>query len=199
MKDYLINNKPRISLLLVGIFFISNLLTLLFDGLYNVILLFPQDIKSVWKWYKLLTYPFYVCGLSRWFYNGIAIVIAGYIIEQRLSAIKVIALIALSSVIGGIIFSIVNIDDPINRPIASLSMIAWGLYSCAFILVVKKIRSSILFEKIVAGLFIVSLLSMSSEDYGFHLGQIGVIIFGLIFGFIFDEGKPAVRHVPQGM
>lgn len=189
IKNYLINNRPGISLLLVKIFFMSTLLTFLIEELHQTILLYPQDIKNIWTWYKLLTYPFYVNGLLNWLYDGIAIIIAGYIIEHRVSKRKVIALIVLSSIIGGLIYSIINVNDPLNSPIGSPTMIAWGLLSCAFILIIKKIRSSILFEKIVAGLFIVSLLSIEVIDYGLLAGQIAVIIFGILYGLIFDEKK----------
>lgn len=189
MKDYLKNNKPKFSLLLVCVFFISNILTTLNQDLYQLVLLFPQDIKNISTWYKLLTYPFYTGGLLKWFYSGIIIILSGYIIELRLSKVKLVALIALSSIIGGLIFSTINISDPLNIPIASPVMIIWGLSSCAFMLILRNIKSSNLFEKIVAALFVISLLSIESFDYGFVLGQICVIIFGLLFGLVFGESK----------
>lgn len=187
IKNYLKNNRPIIALSIVYVFFLTNILTLLSDEIYNAVVLFPQDIKNILTWYKLVTYPFYTNGLVRWLHNGLVIVIAGYIVEQRLSRKKVIVFFALTSIIGGLIYSIINVDDPLNRPIASPVMISWGLFSCAFILILKRIKSSLLFEKIVFGLFIISLLFIDFIDFGFFAGRLSVIIFGMLYGLIFDE------------
>lgn len=194
MKDYLKNKKPRISLFLVSILFISNILTFFSDGLYQTIILFPKDIQNVSTWYKLLTYPLYVGGLIKWIHSGIVIIIAGYIIEHRLSKAKVISLIVLSSIIGGLIFSSIKVNDPLNTPIASPTMITWGMSTCAFILIVKKIKTSMLFEKLLVGCFIFSLLTIEFIDNGFLIGQIGVMIFGLLYGLIFDKGEPQITR-----
>ncbi len=189
-RAYINNNTPFVSLLIVGLLFISNGLTLLFEGLSDEFLLFPQDIKQVGKWYKLLTYPFYVGGLAQWLHSAIVILMSGYVLERRLTKEKVIGLMALSSITGGLIFSLIKVNTlALNVPIASPTMITWGVSSCAFVLVIKQIKASTLLDKIVAGLYLVSLLSMDFIDLGFAMGQVAVILLGLAYGLAFGRIK----------
>jgi membrane associated rhomboid family serine protease len=85
MKDYLIKQRPRISLILILILFASNTITLIFDETQKYIVLFPSlELIEPWNWYRLITYPLYIGGLITWFHNSLIIVLSGYIIENRL-------------------------------------------------------------------------------------------------------------------
>ena len=103
----------------------------------------------------------------------------------------------LSSIAGGLAYSIIHLNTLIEEQsaVASPGAISWGLISCAFILVIKQFRSSTLFEKIVAGLFIliaaytITIFSISGDyiDYGHVAVIIASIIIGGIFGIVFED------------
>lgn len=118
---------------------------------------------------------------------------AGYIVEKRLAKMKVVVLILLTTIIGGLIYCLFNLYGPLNRSIASPVMMTWGLASCALTLVLKEFKTTILLEKISAILFILSLLSIQYFDDGFFIGQLGAIIFGLIYGLVLGKPKTALN------
>jgi membrane associated rhomboid family serine protease len=176
MKDYLVKQRPRISLILILILFVSNIITLIFYDTQKYILLFPSlDILEPWNWYRLITYPLYVGGLITWLHNSLVIVLTGYIIENRLKKQNIIGLILLSSIIGGLIYIILNHDNPLI-PIASPAMITWGYWAAAIVIGLNYWKSLILFEKIVLILCLLSILSIWNDNFVFLLGQIIVIV-----------------------
>jgi membrane associated rhomboid family serine protease len=179
MKTYLKSNLPKISIFLITIFFISNILTLTVPKLSEIVLLYPSNLHEPLSWYRLITYPLYVGGLLAWIHNSLIIVLTGFIIENKLKTKNLISLILFSSIIGGLIFIIVNQGDTYNTPIASPTMISWGYWSATIIIGLRFWRTLNLFEKIVMILCFLSVLSiigMWHRDFGFFIGQLSVII-----------------------
>ncbi|MDB5191134.1 MAG: putative Membrane protein [Segetibacter sp.] len=195
VSDYLVKNKPGVSLYLTGVLFITNIITLITTHLDAYILLYPQDITNVLLWYKLVTYPLFVGGFFAWFQSALVIVSAGYFIEPKFERKKVLLLIALSSVIGGLAYAMANLDDPFNQPIASPTMITWGLSACAVTLILKRIKTAPLMEKIIAGLFLLSFFNLNPSDTGYFLGQVSVIVVGLLFGLFLEEKLTRVSDI----
>ncbi len=184
MKDYLIRLRPRISLILILILFVSNIITLVFYDTQKYILLFPSlDLFEPWNWYRLITYPLYVGGLIAWFHNSLVIVLTGYIIENRLKKQNIIGLILLSSIIGGLIYVLFNRDNPL-MPIASPAMITWGYWAASIVIGLNYWKSLNLFEKIVLILCFLSILSIWNDNIGFLFGQVIVIIVIMILTLI---------------
>ena len=192
MKDYLIKQRPGISLILISIFFASNIITLIFDVTQKYILLFPNlELIEPWNWYRLITYPLYIGGLITWFHNTLVIVLTGYIIENRLNKQNIIGLILLSSIIGGLIYVLFNRDN-LLVPIASPVMITWGYWSAAIVIGLNYWKSLILFEKIVLALCLLSILSIWNDNIGFFLGQIIVILIIAVLTLIQIKKKKQI-------
>jgi membrane associated rhomboid family serine protease len=176
MKTYIKSNKPKISLILISVLFISAILTLFIPKLDDVILLYPSNLYEPWNWYRFITYPLHVGGLLAWVHNSLIIVLTGFIIENKLKKQDLIGMILLSSIIGGLVFVIINFGDTYNTPIATPSMISWGYWSATIVIGLKYWRTLNLFEKIVMILCFLSILSIWNDNFGFLLGQLSVII-----------------------
>lgn len=176
MKTYLKNNLPKVSLILISIFFVSNFLTLLIPRFGDIVLLYPSNLSEPLNWYRLITYPLYVGGLLTWIHNALVIILTGFIIEKKVYKQDLIVLIILSTIIGGLIFILFNQGETYNSPIATPTMISWGYWSATIILGLKYWRTLILFEKIILILCFLSILSIWNDNVGFLLGQLTVII-----------------------
>ncbi len=176
MKEYLKTHNPRVTLILIGLLFISNILVLFIPSLRQAVLLYPSNLNEPMNWYRFITYPLYVGGLLSWFHNAVVLYFTGLIFEVRLTKRPTILIIFISVLIGGLVAIILNQGDPINRPIASPSMISWGYWSTAIVTGIFYWKSTNLLEKIILGLCIVSLLSINNPDHGFLIGQIVVIV-----------------------
>ncbi|MFO7830136.1 MAG: rhomboid family intramembrane serine protease [Bacteroidales bacterium] len=184
MKTYLKTHFPKISFILVLILFLTNILTLFTPKFSDSILLYPSNLSEPFNWYRLITYPLYVGGLTAWFFNSLVILFAGYIIESKLQKNDLIGLIFLSSVIGGLVYIIINQNDTHNLAIASPTIISWGYWGATMVIGLKNWRTLYLFEKIVMILFILNVFWISNENLGFLLGQITVIITIMIITLI---------------
>ncbi|MFP4556796.1 MAG: rhomboid family intramembrane serine protease [Bacteroidales bacterium] len=173
------SQKPKrlmISLVLVTLLFVSTILTLIFPRLGEILLLYPSNLHEPLNWYRLLTYPLFGGGLLNWIYNSLAIVLTGYIIENKIKRQNLIGLIILSSIIGGLVFIIINYGDTQNSPIASPTMISWGYWSATIVIGLRNWRILNLFEKIVMILCFVSVLIIWHDNLGFFIGQVSVIL-----------------------
>lgn len=187
MITYLKSNKPKISLTLILLLFISNIITLLIPKISDAILLYPSNLYELLNWYRLITYPLHVGGLLAWIHNSIVIVLTGFIIENKLKKQGLIGLILLSTVIGGLIFIIINYDNLYNARIAGPTMISWGYWSATIIIGLKYWRTLNQFEKIVMFLSFLSILSIRNDNFGFLLGQLSVIIIIAIMTLVKDR------------
>ncbi|MGV8091395.1 MAG: rhomboid family intramembrane serine protease [Mangrovibacterium sp.] len=176
MKTYLKSNRPEISLILIMVLFLSNILTLFIPKLSEIVLLYPSNLFELLNWYRLITYPLYVGGLLTWIYNSLVILFIGFIIENKLKKQDLIGLIILSSIIGGLIFMIINHGKSYDIPIATPTMISWGYWSASIIIGLRFWRTLNLFEKIVIILCFLSVISIENENFGFLLGQLTVIL-----------------------
>jgi membrane associated rhomboid family serine protease len=184
MKDYLLTKRPRIAIYLILILFVSNIITLIFSEIGNIVMLYPSNLGEPWNWYKLITYPLYVGGLVTWFLNSLAILCYGYIIENRLKKTDLVGLILISSIVGGLFFIVFNQNSEFNVPIASPSMIAWGYWAATMVIGIKCWKSLNLFEKIIFILGFFSILSIWNDNFGFLLSQIIVIVLIMILTII---------------
>jgi len=176
MKTYLKSNLPKISLILITIFFISNILTLLTPRFSEIILLYPSNLFEPLNWYRFITYPLYVGGLLSWIHNSLVIFLTVLIIEKKIRKQYLTGLIILSSIMGGLIFIIINQGGAYNKPIAAPTMISWGYWSATIVIGLKYWRTLNLFEKIVMILCFISILSIWNENFGFFMGQLSVIL-----------------------
>ena len=197
MKIYLKSNRPKISLILITVFFVSNILTLLIPRLSDIFLLYPSNLSEPFNWYRLITYPLYVGGLLTWFHNSLVIFLTGFIIENKVQKQDLIGLIVLSSIIGGLVFIIFNQGETYNSPIATPTMISWGYWSATIIIGLKYWRTLNLIEKIVMILCFLSILSVWNDNFGFLLGQLSVI--AIIAILILIKYRKVKTNRPQHM
>jgi len=175
MKEYFKSNKPKISLILISVFFITNIITLISPEISSFLMLKPSNLREPWNWYRFFSYPLYIGGLLTWFHVSLVIFLTGLIIENRIGKQNTLGLIVLSSFIGGLIFIIINQDDLTNRAIATPTMISWGYWASAIIVGLKFWKQLNIFEKIVIFLCLLSIFGIISDDFGFTIGQISVI------------------------
>jgi len=189
MREYFKNSLPRISLILIAIFFVFNIFTIVFQGLGDTLFLYPSNLKEPLNWYRFITYPLYVGGLTKWFLSSLAFLLLGYLIEHRVRRSDLIGLIILSSLIGGLVFTIINQNDSHNIPIASPTMISWGYWAAGMIIGIKFFKELNTFEKIILILYALSIFSIQAQDKGFLVGQIIVIIIIAILSFIRVQKK----------
>jgi len=141
-----------------------------------MVLLYPSNLDEPLNWYRLLTYPLFGAGLLNWFYNSLAIVFTGYIIENKIKRRELIGLIVLSSIIGGLVFIIINYGAEYNSPIASPIMITWGYWSAAIVIGLRNWRTLNPFERIIMVLCFLSVLIIWHENLGLFIGQLSVIL-----------------------
>jgi membrane associated rhomboid family serine protease len=179
--NYLAASKPKMTLWLITIIFLTSTITFIIYPLNEFLLLHPSNLTQPWYWYKLVTYPFVGTGYLNWLTNSLALVVTGYIIENRIKRNDLFIIILLSSVIGGLGFIIINQNDIYDRAIASPTMISWGYWAATIIIGIKFWKNLNLFEKIVLVLCFLSITSLFFENFGFLVGQIGVIIFVMVF------------------
>ncbi|MFZ0281380.1 MAG: rhomboid family intramembrane serine protease [Bacteroidales bacterium] len=184
MREYFKNNLPRLSLILIAIFFIFNILTLIFQKLGNILFLYPSNLHEPWNWYRFVTYPLYAGGLIKWFLSSLSFLFLGYLIEHRIKKSDLIGLIIISSVIGGLVFTIINQNDSYNIPIASPTMISWGYWAAGMVIGIKFLKELSTIEKTILILYALSIFSIEAQDKGFLVGQIIVIITIAILSFI---------------
>lgn len=190
MKEYLKSHNPKIALWLIGVFFISNLLTLFITSFGQVVLLYPSNLHEPINWYRFISYPLYVGGLFNWLHNSIVLFMTGLIVEPRFSRKAILLIILLSVLVGGFVAIILSQGDPINRPIASPTMISWGYCSAAIVTGIFCWKSLNLFEKIALGLCLLSIANMQNQDFGFLIGQMSVIaLVGLFSTYVLLKTK----------
>jgi len=176
MLQYFKANKPKVSLSLIAVFFISLILTSIFDNLNSVLVLYPSNLAEPWNWYRLLTYPLCVGSIVNWLHTSIVFILTGFIIEKRLQKKDIILYIFLSSIIGGLVFIIVNQNQPYNIGLASPIIITWGYWATALITGIRDWKNLIVFEKVIIALCILSFLGLFSEDIGLMLAQFSAVI-----------------------
>jgi membrane associated rhomboid family serine protease len=182
---YLKTKRPTGLIYLVLFFLITTILGFVYhDFFYANIILFPSDLKNINSWYKFFTYPLYTDGLVYWLYYSVIIVFAGYILRNKLTDKSQWMIILFSTLLGGLTYSLMAQNKNFDQPLAGLSFIAWGLSTCAVIQVIKKFNSSINFERIFVGLFILSIFLSDYSNLAYVTAQVSVILIGLTFGIL---------------
>ncbi len=171
MKEYLITERPRITIYLILILFVSNFITLIFAQIRRLVMLYPSNLGEPCNWYKIITYPLYVGGLFIWFLNSLALLCYGYVIENRIKRNDIFGLILISSIVGGLFFMIFNQNNKLDVPIASPSMIACGYWAATIVIGLKFWKSLNLIEKIILRLAFLSILIIWNDNLEFLFSQ----------------------------
>lgn len=176
MKQYLIASRPKMTIWFTLIILFTSILFLFIQPLNQIAILNPSDLREPLHWYKLITYPFASAGLLNWIINALALILMGYIIENRFPRKDVLTIMILSSVLGGLIFILFNQNDVYDRGIASPTMISWGYWATTIIIGLKFWKKLNIFEKIIMILCLLSLSSLFFQNLGFLFGKIAVIV-----------------------
>jgi membrane associated rhomboid family serine protease len=104
------------------------------DSFYEGLLLFPENVLSPMI-YTILTAGFLHADLSHLFWNMLALMIFGRVVERRLGTGKTALVYFMSLIISGMIYSLINIfifND--NTPALGASGAIMGLVSTATLL-----------------------------------------------------------------
>ena len=181
MKKYVKNNLPRISIILVSILIVSYILTLIFSGIKELVVLYPSNLIEPLNWYRFLTYSLYSGIIQDLIHNCIGIIITGFILENKIKKNDLIILILMSILVGGLSYAIVSNYDNNNIAIASAVMISWGYISGTIIIGLKHWRTLNLFEKFIIILSIISVFGIWNAHFGFFMGQLFVCIVTGLF------------------
>ena len=176
MREYFKKNLPRLSLVLIVVFFIFNILTQVFQEFSNLLFLYPTNLHEPLNWYRFISYPLYVGGLLKWLLSSLAFLLLGYLIEHRIKRSYLIGLIILSSIVGGLVYTIINQNDSYNIPIASPTMISWGYWAAGIVIGIKFFKELNTFEKVILILYVLSIFNIDIQNKGFLFGQLSVII-----------------------
>ncbi|RIJ46265.1 rhomboid family intramembrane serine protease [Maribellus luteus] len=194
MKAYIKSNWPKLSVVLVGLFFITGILSLTIPAFGKMVLLYSSNLAEPLNWYRLLTYPLYGGGLLNWAHNALVMVLTGFILENRISKKEILAIIVLSAITGGLLFIFLNQNAGYDLTVASPVMISWGYCSATIVIGLKCWGRLNVFEKVVVIMCLASLLSVWNDNIGFLVGQISVItIIGLVTLIRF-RGKELARE-----
>ncbi|MDP4185949.1 MAG: hypothetical protein Q8862_12415 [Bacteroidota bacterium] len=184
MKEFLIEKKPRLSIVIAIVFFVVNILTQTIPMLSNFLVLYPHNLYEPQSWYRFLTYPLYVGGLLNWIHFSLVIILTGYIIENRTNEKLIYTILILSTVIGGLVCAIFNQNQPIDVSIGSPTIIAWGFWSAAVVAGIKLWHSLAKFERWILILCFVYTLNITIGNLGSFLSQISVILIIALYCLI---------------
>ncbi len=190
MTHIIIIKRLYISTCLVIILFISNIITIFIPKIGYFVLLYPTNLFEPWNWYRYFTYPLYVNGLINWLLNSICILCYGYLIEKRMKKSDLIGLILISTIIGGLLYTIITYHNLGYMPIASPTMISWGYGAASIVAGVKFWKTISLVEKIIFAICFLGIFSLYTDNLGILLSQISVFIIALSFTMIRLKQNP---------
>jgi len=175
---------PKYSIALIIILFIGTLITSFWNEYYNIVLLHPSDLYEYNNWYRYLSYPLYVSGLNQWFWNSLSIFICGGILERRSFDKHIIYITLLSTLIGGVIYTILNQNQQYEIPMASPHMISWGFFGAAFVIGIKNWKELRNYEKIILVLGFIGIIFISRDNIGFYVGTLAVIGLMIVYTLV---------------
>lgn len=123
MPSNFVKNLPRVSIILSVIFLLS---TTLFS--YNKILglslaLSSNVLYDPQNWYQFFTYPLVTFEFKMWFLNSVALLLMGWVIEKRVSIKFLLVLIAISIILSGLSYAILNARN--SNSLSSFGNIGW--------------------------------------------------------------------------
>jgi membrane associated rhomboid family serine protease len=178
MKDYLIKNRPKVTIYLVLILFLSNLIIQKFCQLTCYIALYPTNLTEPSNYYRLLIYPLFHGGLKLWLLESIGLILFGYMIENKLTRIDIISLILFSTLGGGVFYMLFNQNIENDTPLLGTALIIWGYWASAIVIGFKYHKYLNEFEKLIMIVCIIGILVFLGCVIGriWHQAIIAVII-----------------------
>lgn len=118
---------PVVCLITTGIFLAVFLVFAIFPCDAFTLGLTPSLIKNPLYWYTLLSYVFLHMDLFHWFQIAFAIILAGFVVEPRVSKRFLVSTIVGSAFFGGVLFTLTGAGTLVGSV-----MIAWGLTGLVF-------------------------------------------------------------------
>jgi membrane associated rhomboid family serine protease len=179
-KEAFIKYKSSITLILIIILIISGIISSLFPSISKYMCLYPSNLNEPRNWYRLITYSFYLEPINTWFVHSFSILLFAYFIEIKLKKVEMLALIMLSSIIGGLFFMIFNQNIFFAFPIGSPSMIEYGYWSASLVIGIKYWKTYTIFEKIVLIYILLCVVNIYNSNPGIFAGHIFVTVIILI-------------------
>ena len=191
----LIKEKPTFTIKFLIMLLVSTILIrtigMLFEKeISEYLILFPSSLSQPLHWYRFLTYPLDSVGLFGWLRIALIILPAGYIMEKRTHHNTLVIIIVISALVGGLLFTLINYGNELNRPIASAGLIAWGFWIAAITCGIFQWKDLNRIEKAIIILFLLNIFSFNHSDFGYFVAQIGVVATVLAFVLTF---KPFSR------
>lgn len=187
MKDFLIEKRPRLCLLIIGVFFIFNILTIFIPIVGNTVILYPANLSQPLTWYRFITYPLFVGGLTNWVYASLVIVLTGYLIENRGNRIVVFSILFLSTIVGGVVYALLSKYKGEDVPFASPTIIAWGFWGAGIVAGIKNRHVLSKVEKWIFGIIILCILNLTIGNFETCMSQLLVIVVCGSYCFIRGE------------
>jgi membrane associated rhomboid family serine protease len=181
--------KPNLTIKLLLLLLISTIL-IQTGGMFIEIeiarffMLYTSNLYEPLNWYRFLTYPF-AGSLFSWIGVTSVILPAGYIIEKRTCKRNLVLIILISTILGGLLFTLVNRNDGLNRSIASPGLIAWGFWITAITCGIINWKLFQKIEKAIIIFFVLSVFKFDHADFGYFIAQIGVVAAVLAFILVF--------------
>lgn len=176
-------------MLLISTILIRTIGVLFEQEISEYLILYPGNLSQPLQWYRFLTYPFESVGLFGWIRIALIILPAGYIIEKRTHKKNLVSIISISALLGGLLFTLINHNDELNRPIASAGLISWGFWIAAIVCGIINWKDLNKIEKAILMIFLLILFSFNHTDFGYFVAQIGVVVTVLAFTLTFKLFK----------
>jgi membrane associated rhomboid family serine protease len=175
---------PTYSITLIIILFVATLITSFWNEYYNIVLLRPLDLNEYSNWYRYLSYPLYVSGLNEWFWSSLSIFVCGGILESRSFKKHIIYITLLSTLIGGVIYTMLNQNQQYEIPMGSPHMISYGFFAAAFVIGIKNWKELRNYEKIILVLGFIGIIFISRDNLGFYAGTMAVIGIMVVYTLV---------------
>jgi membrane associated rhomboid family serine protease len=185
IKSYLIENRPRTIINIVCLFFLTTLLVIVLnitghENIANYLYLYTSNVFEPRNYYRLVTSACFSGSLITWFFVSIALILSGFIIEQRTTKKRIIQLTIFSAMVGGLIFIILK-NDKTNIPYIGQSMIVCAFIAFAIICGLIFWKKLILFEKGIVVFFIINVILMPLNINDADIFFTEVIVMVLVF------------------
>lgn len=193
MIKYLRDNKPRFTLFLVGLFLVSSILTTYSTHFGEWFLLYPQNVSEAVNWYRFIAYPLYIDGLDIWFLNALSLLLTAFVFENSISRRSMVIIALGSALIGGLVYALLNQQQPLD-PIASPFMISWGYIAAVLAYGFRDWKKLILFEKIIIGLSLFTLLNFFSPNQNGILITQFMVMISIAVGVLLSGKKSKLQN-----
>ncbi|MBF9255569.1 hypothetical protein I2I11_19880 [Pontibacter sp. 172403-2] len=190
----MIKEKPTFTIKFLIILLVSTIIIRTIEMIFEkeigaYLILFPSNLSQPLHWYRFFTYPLESVGLFGWFRIALIILPAGYIIEKRTNNNILVTIILISALLGGLLFTIINYGNELNRPIASAGLIAWGFWIATICCGILQWKDLNIIEKVIILLFLLNIFSFNHSDFGYLVAQICVVVTILAFILTFKIFK----------